>query len=121
MRPSDNHKKDGGARRKSHAMKTLKSTVVLCALFYAHLLLASDGWVELGNVSAVREVPQGLELNAGRGRVRITALAPNILRLRYTPQGDFRDNDSFAVLPNAFPPMPAIRITQSSQVVTINT
>ena len=102
-------------------MKILKSTVVLCALFCAHLLLASDGWVELGNVSAVKEVPQGLELNAGPARVRITALAPNILRLRYTPQGDFRDNDSFAVLPNAFPKMPAIRITQSSQVVTINT
>ena len=102
-------------------MKILKSTVVLSALFCAQLLLASDGWVELGNVSAVKESPQGLELNLGRAHVRITAVAPNIFRLRYTPQGDFSDDHSFAVLPNAFPPMPAIRIHQSSDVVTINT
>ena len=79
-------------------MKILKSTVVLCALFCAHLLLASDGWVEMGSVSSVKELPQGLELNAGRARVRITALAPNIFRLRYTPQGDFANEHSFAVL-----------------------
>lgn len=102
-------------------MKILKSTVLLWALFCAHFLLASDGWVALGDVSAVKELPQGLELNAGRAHVRITALAPNIFRLRYTPQGDFAGEHSFAVLPNAFPTAPAIRINQSADVVTINT
>ena len=56
-------------------MKILKSTVVLCALFCAHLLFATDGWVELGNVSAVKELPQGLEFNAGRAHVRTGLMA----------------------------------------------
>jgi len=101
-------------------MKTLKSTV-LCALFCSHLLLASDGWVGVGDVSAVTEMPHGLELSAGRARVRIIAMAPNIFRLRYTPEGDFPEEHSFAVLPNAFPAAPTIRIHQTSDDVTINT
>jgi alpha-glucosidase len=102
-------------------MNILRSTVLACVLFIAPLMVASDGWLPLGDVSSVHESPQGVELTVGQAHVRITSLSPNIVRLRYTPQGSFPDEPSFAVLPNAFPTAPQVRIDQSSDEISLDT
>ena len=60
-------------------------------------------WRPLGDVTAVEKLPNGVELRAGAAHVRVTVLAPTVVRLRYSPQGSFGPDQSFAVLPDAFP------------------
>src|SRR6202008_1555544 len=62
-----------------------------------------------------------LELTAHSARVRITALAPNVIRLRYAPEGSFPPDHSFAVLPDVFPNAPTIQINDSADTVTLAT
>jgi alpha-glucosidase len=84
-------------------------------------LAATGGWQSLGNVSAVEILPQGAELKAGAGRVRVVALSANVVRVRYAPQGSFPAEHSFAVLPNAFPQPPKIQVERSADDVSFST
>src|SRR5437870_12579449 len=82
-------------------MSWLKSGIV-CSLLALPALAATGGWQSLGNVSAVEALPQGAELRAGAARVRVLAQSPNVVRVRYAPNGSFPPEHSFAVLPNVF-------------------
>ena len=78
-------------------------------------------WRPLGDVTAVERLPNGVELRAGAAHVRVTVLAPTVVRLRYSPQGSFGPDQSFAVLPDAFPNPPTIQANESGDAVTLDT
>jgi alpha-glucosidase len=71
-------------------------------------LPADAQWRPVGEVSRVTILPQGVELAAAQARVRVTAVSPAVLRVRYAPQGAFPPEHSFAVLRQAFPPAPRV-------------
>lgn len=102
-------------------MRIPRGLLTICLLLASHQLPASPGWLSLGNVTAVGVLPQGVELVAGTARVRVVALSSNVVRVRYAPQGTFPADDSFAVLPNAFPQPPNIRLEQTADAVTFST
>jgi len=75
----------------------------------------------VGDVTAVQNQEKGVEVSAGIARVRVTALAPNVVRVRYAPQGSFPAEHSFAVLPNAFPDGAKVQVKEASDAVTVDT
>ena len=78
-------------------------------------------WRSLSDVSSVQNIPNGIELTAGTTHVRLTAISANIVRLRYAPQGNFPPDESFAVLPNAFPEGLKVDVNDSAESVSLNT
>ena len=59
---------------------------------------AADGWQHVGAVERVEKLPDGVELTAGRARVRITALRGGVVLVRVAPQGSFPKDGSRAVI-----------------------
>jgi alpha-glucosidase len=78
-------------------------------------------WRPVGDVTAVQNQESGVELSAGTAHVRVTALAPNVVRVRYAPQGSFPAEHSFAVLPDAFPAGAKVQVKDASDAVVVNT
>src|SRR5690242_18350863 len=101
-------------------MSNLKKVSILCCVLYAANLLASDGWQPIADLSSVQTLPQGVELSAGQAGVRVVAIAPNVIRLRYAPKGEFRPDQSLAVLPGAFPGPVNAQVDQSADAVTLD-
>ncbi len=97
------------SRGKGRAIFSRGACVVLALLFPAAL-----------NATTVEPSAHGVELRDGTVRVRVTALSPRVLRVRYAPQGEFPPEHSFAVLPDAFPEAPAVRIRQDAQSVFVD-
>ncbi len=91
----------------------------VCLLLFLTSLQAQ--WRPLGDVTAVQNQEKGVELSAGTARVRVTALAPNVVRVRYAPQGSFPADHSFAVVPNAFPEGAKVQVKDASDAVVVDT
>ncbi len=89
---------------------------LLTCLPYVH-----GQWHPLGDVTAVQNLANGVELSAGSAHVRVNALSPNVIRVRYAPQGSFPAEHSFAVLPNAFPDGAKVQIKDSVDAVLVDT
>ena len=70
-------------------MRNLKTALALSFLLCSINLVALDGWQSIAGVSNVREIPQGIELTAGTAHVRVTAISPNVIRLRFAANGEF--------------------------------
>jgi alpha-glucosidase len=102
-------------------MPRRRVVVLLFILLYSPWLMSADGWVSLGNVSSIKTLPQGVEITAQRGKVRISALSSNVIRVRYAPRGEFPPEHSFAVLPGAFPQSSTIRVEQNADSVLVKT
>lgn len=82
----------------------MKRPLFCIALFLlvASSALAQSGWETLGDLQSFEKKSDAVEIQAQRGRVRISALAPDVVRVRYSFGGKFSDRQSFAVLPDAF-------------------
>jgi len=78
-------------------------------------------WQSVGNVTSVEKSSNGVELSAGSVRVRLSVVAPNIVRLRYAKNGTFPDDHSFAVLPQAFPDQPTFEVKDASDALLLTT
>jgi len=78
-------------------------------------------WQPLGNVSGVQTLSNGVELTVGEGRLRITALSPNVVRLRYAARGTFPEDQSFAVVPNPFPESAKIDVKDGNDATLLDT
>jgi len=89
----------------------------LCSSYLA----AQSGWHSVGNVSNVTVLPQGVELTTGTGRLRVTALSANVVRVRNAQAETFPPEHSFAVLPHAFSTAPEVHVEQSSDSITLTT
>lgn len=88
----------------------------LLALLAAHAAPARAGWSSIGDVSAVEPLAQGVLLRAGESAVAATALSPQILRLRYAPDGRFPREHSWAVVRRDFGPVDAQVIEAADHV-----
>ncbi|HEY6181645.1 MAG TPA: DUF4968 domain-containing protein, partial [Terriglobales bacterium] len=88
---------------------------------YSSSLVGQNGWRSIGNVSNVTVLPQGVELTTSTGRLRVTALSPNVIRVRNAQAETLPPEHSFAVLPNAFPSAPEVHVEQSADNVTVTT
>jgi alpha-glucosidase len=89
--------------------------------------LAQTGWQTIGDVSSYEQRADGVEVTAQRGHVRVTALSPTVVRVRYTLQGhtlqdERSERTSFAVLPNAFSgDAPKLQLRDSANDLSLNT
>jgi alpha-glucosidase len=101
-------------------MHKLNLLFALSCLLCSGNLVASDGWQPIAEVSSVQTLPEGVELAAGQARVRVIAIAPNVIRLRYAPHGEFSPEHSFAVLPGAFSESASVRVDQSAEALTLD-
>ncbi len=99
----------------------LINVAAVCLLLRPGILLTNPTWQSAGNVSQVEVLPNGVELQVAEGRVRILAVAPNVVRVRYASTGAFPAEHSFAVLPTAFPEATNVRVEQSQDSVSFST
>src|SRR6476469_1962292 len=101
-------------------MSNLKKLSLLCLILSPWPLVASAGWNPMGDVSSVKEISGGVELRVGAGAVRVIALSSNVMRVRYSAQGEIPAAEhSFAALPGAFPEAPKVRFEQTADSVVL--
>jgi alpha-glucosidase len=90
----------------------LLATAVWCAC------ASADGWQHVGAVRLVEKIQDGLELTAGRAKVRITAFRDGVIRVRVAPQGNFPKDSSWAVA--EAPEPPSVKIEDSKTEVRMS-
>src|SRR6266849_10461601 len=73
-------------------------------------------WHNLGGVTHVEILPNGVELQARPAAVRITAVSNSVIRVRLAPDGKFPRDFSWAVLPSNVA-LPRVTVQQSTQHV----
>jgi alpha-glucosidase len=88
------------------------------------LLLASSPaaaqWTSLGNMPAPDRVANGLVFRNAQGIVSVTALAPDVVRVRFAPAREFGRDHSYAIVNRALgdPRADSRTAGNSSQLVT---
>jgi len=102
-------------------MKILKNVMLAAIVLLGQNALAEPGWQSLGDLVGVQDHGNQVDLAAQHGKVRITALSPSVIRVTYAWEGNFPPFDSFAVLPNAFPETPKLRVRNSSDSIELRT
>jgi len=97
----------------------------IAAILLAHLVLihssALPQWRAVGNVTAVAPLPQGVEVSAGQARLRVEALSPSVVRVRYAPDGVLPAEHSFAVVAATGFKSPAVSVKNSTTAVEFST
>ena len=93
-------------RTARHNAKTAIWRTASLLLFFAIApwAVAQAGWQTLGDLSSFNERPDGVELEAQHGSVRVTVLSPSLIRVRYVFAGQTFERASFAVLEDALRP-----------------
>jgi alpha-glucosidase len=99
----------------------LASGLFCSALLFASVSPAHAQWRSFGNVSSVQTLENGVELNGDSARLRVLALSPNVVRLRYATRSSFPPDQSFAVLPGAFPDTTKVQTKDSAEAVAVDT
>jgi alpha-glucosidase len=67
------------------------------------------GWEHIGTMQRVEMLKDGVELTAGRARVRIRAFRDGVIRVQLAPQGNFAKDFSWAVIEAPEPPAASIQ------------
>ena len=107
-------------QREAIYARTQKCLLIFCVLC-TQRLLAETGWQSLGDFVRAEEKGNQVELIAQRGRVRVTAVAPGVVRVTYGPGGTIPPDRSFAVLPDAFPAETKFKVLRSDGGVELRT
>src|SRR5260370_2140756 len=103
-------------------MRILIRIFAALALVVASAAAAAQAWQTIGDVSSFDKRPDGIEIRAQRGRVRISFLSPSVVDLQYSLQPQLSDRLSFAVLPDAFHgETPNLQIEDSPQQLSLST
>jgi alpha-glucosidase len=92
-----------------------RSILVLLTLAATGACLRGQGWQHLDAVQRVEKRNDGVQLTAGRAKVRITAFREGVFRVRVAPQGTFGRDFSWAVIQS--PDRVAVRIEDLSNEV----
>src|SRR5215472_18095847 len=74
-----------------------------------------------GEISEFHKSRDGVEIRSGNARIRISVLAPAVVRLHYALDGTFLDHASWAVVPDAFPQTPAFDVKETDAALIIST
>ena len=85
-----------------------RSALALLVFAGSAVCAYAQGWQHMGNVQRVEKLKDGVELTAGRAKVRITAFNDSTVRVRVAPQGNFPKDYSWAVI--AAPQSPAVKV-----------
>ncbi len=102
-------------------MLVLRNAVIVVSILCSQQLLAESGWHNLGDFVRAEEHASQVELTAQSGKVRIIALAPDVVRVTYAPGGTFAADQSFAVLPDAFPTSTQLRVSKTDTALELRT
>jgi alpha-glucosidase len=89
---------------------------VLLALL-APVALFAQGWQHIGSVQRVEKLPDGVELTAGKTKVRVTVFRGGIFRVRVAPAGTFPKDFSWAVVETPEPP--ATKVDDAKEEVRV--
>ena len=100
--------------------RTARHRLVLLAVFIlcAAANSRAEGWQHIGNIQRVVKLNDGVELTAGKAKVRITAFREGIFRVRVAPDGNFPKDSSWAVIEAPAPPALVIEDAQDSVKLT---
>jgi alpha-glucosidase len=93
---------------------------LLPALFfalYAPVALLAQGWQHIGNVQKVEKLPDGVELTAGKSKVRVTVFREGVFRVRVAPAGTFPKDFSWAVIES--PETAAVKVDDAKDEVRV--
>jgi alpha-glucosidase len=96
---------------------------ILAALAACTLLcpsVAAQTRTPLGNVSAVK-FGDGVELKAGAGAVRVTAVDDSTIRVWISPDGTFAKDESWAVIPKTGQAAAKATVADAPDAVTLST
>src|SRR5215475_9139277 len=89
-------------------LRITQRVFVLCAAVVcagAGAGVSAQGWQHIGNVQHVTKLKDGVELAAGKAKVRITAFREDVFRVRVAPDGNFPKDFSWAVIAEPAPPV----------------
>src|SRR4051812_13636430 len=103
---------------KNSWIRQLILSAFFCASFFA---LAQAEWRPLPAIGNVTKLNNGVELQAGKARIRVTALTDTVIRIRVAPDGNFSTQESWAVVPEAKTWLAAVRLADESGRVEIST
>jgi len=91
---------------------------LLFLLFSFSTVFGSDQpWQSIGPVTQVKKLSNGVELQAGKAAIRVTATSNSIIRVRVAPGGVFPADRSWAILPEALPEAPRVNVVDSPRAV----
>jgi len=95
-----------------------------CLVLGAVCLLAAgqtvaQGWQHIGIVQRVTKLSDGVELLAGKAKVRVTVFREGVFRVRVAPDGNFEKDFSWAVIEDA--QAPAVSIEDAVDAVKVST
>ncbi len=83
----------------------------------APVALLAQGWQHIGNVQKVEKLPDGVELTAGKAKVRVTVFRDGIFRVRVAQAGTFPKDFSWAVI--EAPEPPAVKVDDAKDEVRV--
>lgn len=66
--------------------------------YFGKLPTTNQPWTAIGNVQGVNWSNRNIDFDCGNSRLRISILAPNLLRVRLAPTGEFIPRRSWAVV-----------------------
>ncbi|PYU06138.1 MAG: alpha-glucosidase, partial [Acidobacteria bacterium] len=79
--------------------------------------LFAQGWQHIQSVQKVEKLPDGVELTAGKAKVRVTVFREGLFRVRVAPAGTFPKDSSWAVI--EAPEPGAIKIDDAKDEVRV--
>jgi alpha-glucosidase len=79
--------------------------------------LFAQGWQHIGSVQKVEKLSDGVELTAGKAKVRVTVFREGLFRVRVAPAGTFPKDFSWAVI--EAPEPPAIKVDDAKDEVRV--
>lgn len=92
--------------------------MIAALLLLAAATASAQGWTSLGAVTNVETRPDGVEVSAGEAKVRVTAFADGVFRVRLAPHGGFPKDSSWAVVETPRPP--ALKIDDEPDATTVS-
>ena len=103
---------------KNTCRKQFTLSALFCAVCFAPAWAA---WRPLPPIANVTKLNNGVELAAGKARIRVTALTDTTIRVRIAPEGNFSTQESWAVVPEAGNWSAAARVTDKPGHIEIST
>jgi len=83
----------------------------------APVALFAQGWQHIGSVQKVEKLSDGVELTAGKAKVRVTVFRDGIFRVRVAQTGTFPKDFSWAVIETPQPP--AVKVDDTKEEVRV--
>ncbi|MBI3474762.1 MAG: glycoside hydrolase family 31 protein [Acidobacteria bacterium] len=102
-------------------MRAVRNAILIFSVLVSQRMVADTGWQTLGDFVSAQANGNQVELTAQRGKVRIFATAPGVIRVTYGPGGTLPPDRSFAVLPNAFPSITSLRVSETGAALELRT